>query len=186
MQEAMLQAERNMFRSYLGKATHYFEFGSGGSTVSAGREPGLQTIYSVESSTEWINKVSAEVPKAKMLYADIGPTGPFGYPSDPSTRSKWPAYSGAWGRRESGVQPDLVLVDGRFRVACILTVLLESEGWNPTVIVHDFWDRPHYHEVLPFFDVVDRVETLAVLKPKQGFDRVEAERMLERYVYDSR
>ena len=48
-----------------------------------------------------------------------------------------------------GVSPDVVLVDGRFRVACFLTSLIEAVE-NTIIIFDDYADRHHYHVVERF------------------------------------
>ena len=63
---------------------------------------------------------------------------------------------------------DLVLIDGRFRAACCLKCV---EIISPICLIafDDFFDRPHYHEVLDYFDVVDKTtdERMAILKKKK-------------------
>lgn len=62
---------------------------------------------------------------------------------------------------------DLILVDGRWRVACAMQAwLLANE--KTTVLFHD-WGRKEYHSpTLYHFKVVDQVGQLAVLKPKHS------------------
>jgi hypothetical protein len=48
-------------------------------------------------------------------------------------------------------RPDCVLIDGRFRVACFLTSLLNADV-GTSIIFDDYNDRRHYHvveEVVP-------------------------------------
>ena len=67
-----------------------------------------------------------------------------------------------------GIAPgslDVVLVDGRARVACALTALplLSAQG---VVVIHDFTWRPYYNAVLEAFERVQTVGTLVVLRPR--------------------
>ena len=60
-------------------------------------------------------------------------------------------------------------MDGRFRVACCLSVIL-TVGVNAELrlLLHDVGpERPYYKEVLEFFDVVEQVNTIMVLKTKR-------------------
>ena len=41
---------------------------------------------------------------------------------------------------------DFVLVDGRFRVACALQLLLRTREKTPLIMVHDFTPREYYHD----------------------------------------
>ena len=74
-----------------------------------------------------------------------------------------------WERRRS--YPDLVFIDGRFRVACAISVALLASSRPlaaaPTVMIHDVSDeRPHYDAALAFFDVRQSAETLRVMTPR--------------------
>jgi hypothetical protein len=132
------------------QATVILEYGSGGSTLMASDMPDKR-IYTVESDRTWINKLHAWYvghPPASMPllhHADIGPTRKWGYPADDATFRLWPGYAqGIWDHSDF-LAPDVVLVDGRFRLACLLTVALRTQ--KPiTVLMDDYIDRPSYHE----------------------------------------
>ena len=80
--------------------------------------------------------------------------------------------------------PDLVFIDGRFRVACILTTLLRC---RPTIVVHDFWNKlKPYGEILEFLDVVHRVESLGVFSPRPDIDDTSLKKLLRTYLLDPR
>jgi hypothetical protein len=87
----------------------------------------------------------------------------------------WNIYPNMWLTKSE--EPDLVLIDGRFRVACALTVLLNSD--KPYVIIHDFNNRSQYHCILIFYDVIESVDTLVVLKKKEVYDKDLAKSLLE-------
>ncbi len=48
--------------------------------------------------------------------------------------------------------------------SCIMQCLLHG-GKDMKIAVHDFWNRPFYHGVLRFSLVVDKADTMAVIKP---------------------
>jgi len=154
----MSKAEQQTFRQYLLKSKHYAEFGCGGSTVWANNTPNIESIVSIESDKEFANKIQSYCPRAEVRWADVGPTREFGHPKDKTFQSKWGVYS----QQDIGT-PDTILIDGRWRVACSLQVAMKYQ--NATVLVHDFWNRPEYHCILPYYSVVDSVDTLAILKP---------------------
>ncbi|MAO75600.1 MAG: hypothetical protein CL699_04770, partial [Chloroflexi bacterium] len=54
--------------------------------------------------------------------------------------------SSIWNRAE---KPDVVLIDGRFRVACFLKSLLHAPP-NTVILFDDYINRPHYHVVEEF------------------------------------
>ena len=141
--------EAAMLLALYRQASVILEYGSGGSTLLASDLPGKR-IYTVESDRVWIDKLHgwyAGYPPASMpllWHADIGPTRKWGYPADEATFRLWPGYAqGIWDHPEF-LPPDVVLVDGRFRLACLLTVALRT--LKPlTVLVDDYIDRPSYH-----------------------------------------
>lgn len=135
--------------AYAGAAI-ILEYGSGGSTLMASDLPDKR-IYTVESDRAFIDRLHdwyAGNPPASMPllhHAAIGPTRNWGYPADETTFRQWPAYvQGIWDHRDF-LPPDVVLIDGRFRLACLLTTALRTT--QPVmVLVDDYIDRPSYHE----------------------------------------
>ena len=65
--------------------------------------------------------------------------------------------------------PDAVLIDGRFRVACLLQAIIHCKP-DCILLFHDFPDRPYYQVVLKHVDVLARVDTLAVMRTKAQVD----------------
>ena len=58
---------------------------------------------------------------------------------------------------------DFVLIDGRFRVACALK--LHGTISNSTFVAFDdFLNRPHYHIVLAYYDIIEKGKTMVILK----------------------
>jgi hypothetical protein len=98
----------------------------------------------------------------------------WGRPADRSALRQWSRYVSTgwaeWARR--GCLPDLVLVDGRFRIACCLSVALATAHMAsnalPRVLLHDVDEkRAHYRDVLEFLEQIDQVETLLIMKPRK-------------------
>lgn len=129
------------------------EYGSGGSTLLAADIPDKR-IYTVENDRAWIDRLHAWFvghPPASMPllhHADVGPTRQWGHPVDETAFRLWPAYVQAIWDHPDFLAPDVVLVDGRFRLACLLTAALRTQ--KPlAVLVDDYIDRPGYHEAEP-------------------------------------
>lgn len=160
----MSKPEKEMFRKYLQQSTHQFEFGSGGSTVRACKQPSIQSIVSVDSSNEWLIKVQNECKSSRLntIFVNIGPTKEWGQPKLKSSES-WEAQSKSFDQRNPAT--DLVLVDGRFRVACAAQVAMHSKS---KVMIHDYWNRPAYHVLNTLFDKIDGVDTLGIFIPKEN------------------
>ena len=146
----------------------FLEYGAGGSTVLAG-EMGVGTIYAVESDRGFLDAVKgavAEIASGPTLidhYVDIGPTVEWGNPRDSSKAASWPLYaSSIWSRILAGgsPRPDLVLIDGRFRVACFLATLVFARP-GTTILFDDYHVRPHYHVAENFLKPIGRAGRMA-------------------------
>lgn len=169
-------AELDALQRHARPARGIIEYGCGHSTGEFVRG-GARHVLSVDSDPAWIERLRRRPEFAEaeaqgrlaFIHADLGPVKNWGKPRDKSLRARWPAYALAPWVREPDFAPDLVFVDGRFRVACILSAFL----FGPpaiTVVVHDFWSRPEYHSVLAFAEAAEAAETLAVLRPAPGLD----------------
>jgi hypothetical protein len=78
---------------------------------------------------------------------------------------------------------DLVLIDGRFRVACAALICLFPKQVK-RICFDDFTTRPQYHVILPFIDVLETVDSMIVCQPKVGLDRGALQVLYETYKYD--
>jgi protein O-GlcNAc transferase len=174
----MSKAQRTLFMNYLKNARGYFEFGCGGSTAIADSTENLERVTSVESDYDWAKRISDLFPSVTMLWIDVGLTGEFGRPIDEALKPTWPRYSDIWNKGEHVY--DLVLIDGRFRVACCLAVILNQKHvkW---IIFDDYKSRPQYHVIAPFVDIIDSADSMIVCVPKRRFDRTEVETLYEEY-----
>lgn len=127
------------------------EYGTGGSTVLAADLPGRR-VFSVESSADWLAMMqdwfSAQPPKAQLVlhHANIGPTRKWGYPASTDRVDRWSLYPISVWDRPDFRHPDVVLIDGRFRLACALTVLFRITR-DVTVLIDDYLDRPAYNQI---------------------------------------
>jgi hypothetical protein len=124
------------------------EYGSGGSTVLAATS-GCRVI-SVESDKGWARRLAEHLApisdRATVHHADIGPTGPWGAPRNDLRFRKFHTYALAVWDRPDFEQPDLVLIDGRFRAACLVAVMLRATR-PTTVLFDDYARRRYYHGV---------------------------------------
>lgn len=178
LQPAMTDAEVGVVRECFSKAASVVEFGSGGSTVLAAGSPSLRRIWSVESDPRWIARLREEAcivaaERAGRLHlqaVDIGPVRDYGYPIDDSRRAAWPRYYESVWDDPAACEADLVLIDGRFRVASALEAVARGRP-HAVLLFHDFWNRTHYHPVLAFTDWLGSCDSLAILRRKPSFDR---------------
>lgn len=145
---------RGLLAERLSESEIFLEYGSGGSSVMAAQS-NIRKIYSVDSDETFLRAVQARIAqigsgaeKYLPIYVDIGPTGEWGRPKDYGSAALWPAYANEpWTVLEKqGASPDLILIDGRFRVASFLaSVLFAQEGC--VILFDDYFDRPGYHVV---------------------------------------
>lgn len=172
---AMTAAEQALLRAAAVGRRAGLEFGCGGSTGTL-LEAGILRLTSVDSDAAWLDRVGGdhrcaaalEAGRLRLLHADIGPVAEWGWPAHAGALPRWPAYwRNAW---EAAGEVDLVLVDGRFRVACALAgVPRLAEG--AVLLVHDFWTRPHYRApLLRHFALAGSAGSLALLEPRRPAD----------------
>jgi len=69
-------------------------------------------------------------------------------------------------------------------VACILHAVLKADR-DALIVVHDFWNRPHYHVVLPFLDWKQSRGTLGVFEIRRKIDKGCVESLIEKYKFIS-
>ena len=186
MNLAMLSTERELLESFLRCSRFYLEFGAGGSTHLA---CGLVSdcVVSIDSSRVWLDSVKAACApgplQPELVFADVGPIGNWGYPTDPGSCDLWPSYSQDVWQGPAPVAADLCLVDGRFRVACALSCLLHGSQTTFTA-VHDYACREKYHVVGNYADEIARSQNLSIFRRNRNVpDRlIKAE--LERWLFD--
>lgn len=159
-------------------ASVILEYGSGGSTFLALRS-GAGFVMSVESDKAWSERIAAamgaEFPEDRFLvhHADIGPTGPWGRPEGSGAYRRFHLYAtGIWDH-PGFRHPDVVLIDGRFRVACFLATMIRCTR-PVTVLFDDYIDRKYYHwieELIPRDEMIGRMARFTVrpqsLPPEQ-------------------
>jgi hypothetical protein len=144
---------------------YYCEFGSGFSTLLASKIKGLSlmTFETDLSYLDYIQKKSHEievVSRNKFTHLDIGPTKEWGWPISNSQEKFFPNYIAASQRamKANSFFPDLILIDGRFRVSTFLSCILQFPGAN--VLFDDYVDREYYHAVE------------SIIKPKKFVGRI--------------
>jgi hypothetical protein len=184
----MSDDEKIVFDEAINKSHHYLEFGMGGSTLRAIQKSKTK-IYVVESSPEWIKQMMKyfilRYFENKRLYIfpiNIGPTRLWGYPDSDKNKNLFESYSSSIFESIDRNSIDLALVDGRFRVACTLKIILSCyENINIKILIHDFWNRPQYHIVLKYLDVVKKADTIGLFTIKNNVDIEAAQKEFETY-----
>lgn len=149
-------AEAEWLTEHYSKARVILEYGSGGSTRVASEQAGT-TVFSVENDLGWAAAMGdyfAENPPRGVVHmhpVNVGQTGKWGWPVNEKGWRFYPDYPISVWDREDFVQPDLVLIDGRFRAACLLATAIRTEQ-PVTVLFDDYTERDKYHEVEQWFE----------------------------------
>jgi hypothetical protein len=143
------EAEAAALRAAYAAAGVVLEYGSGGSTVMAA-ELGAN-VFSVESDPDWAAmmqgwfKANSVKGKVQIVHADIGPTRDWGHPETTAQFRKWPDYALKVWDLMGPLHPDVVLIDGRFRLGCFLTTAYRITR-PVTLFFDDYTPRDGYHK----------------------------------------
>jgi hypothetical protein len=141
----------------------FVEFGSGGSTVLA-NDLEVPTI-SVESDRFYAAAVRRALKSphiCQILTPRMGITGEWGMPFF-FRSAKGFRYASAPFRHLGGRFPDLILIDGRYRVACALESARQAAEAcvTATLLLDDYSERPHYHELENYLGIPERIGAAA-------------------------
>ena len=164
------------FEQCIQAASLYLEFGAGGSTIRAALlgKPGI----SIEGDPHYARDVRRKLKKIpsriNLINVDIGRTKQWGFPQDraPSEANlvKWAEYVNLPFRELENRFFDLVLIDGRFRVACALRTIVEARKRNAKVriLVDDYHNlddpRPYYEVIEQYAPLVRLAGRMAVFE----------------------
>jgi len=195
----MSKPEFALWDCYLSGARTYFEFGAGGSTAYAAKHYHFERMHSTDLDPKWVDSLvkDPDVSRAmsegwmQMQHVDIGDVGNVSYPVSNASRDEWPRVSKALDEasQEPGVQGswDVVLVDGRFRVACFLRTLLgigEGDLNRTAILIHDYDWREKYHVVESFAVKEACADSLAVFRRRPGVSNDDVRAAIKKSEYD--
>lgn len=147
----MPETEADAVRAAYRAARRIVEYGAGGSTIYAATD--CQAAFlGIESDPEWRDRIAAEIAlrapdrhELTLRHVDIGPIGDWGMPSRPAAFRKYPGYALSPWVEPVFPEPDLMLIDGRFRLGCFAATVLNATA-PLTILWDDYRDRPAYHE----------------------------------------
>ena len=148
-QGALFDGDDKIFKELISGAKIYAEYGCGASTIWVANNTQCQ-ILSTDSSEHWLKNVfdgCKEVSRVRLHYANIGKIGEWGTPLNYEMSHNFSDYTD-WIWRQNSC-PDVVLVDGRFRVCCFLTSLLNARE-GAALVFDDYTNREQYHYVERF------------------------------------
>ena len=179
----------------LSKERIVLEFGSGGSTFLFAENAKFTT--SVESDS-YFSKViertlhkKGQIEKTHIYWANIGPTKSYGQPLL-SLRTIFQRryvnyYNEIFQKSENSRKAEVVFIDGRFRVACAMSSLLNIKQ-DFQIIVDDYFDRPEYSDIAKVLGkpltLVGNTALFEISIESINLDSVE--KILEEYSFDPR
>lgn len=165
-------SDRDLLLKAYTDSNSLFEFGLGESTRIA-VAVGMPIYSGVDSDAVYVSESRKESPSHfKFYFADVGKTGHWGFPVDVVPKQVMQYQLSAL--QSEKLPFDVYFVDGRFRVACVCVAFLHASKFGRTdvsVLMHDYRERPEYHVVQEFADIVEhsRSQNLVLLKRKMHF-----------------
>ena len=165
----------------------YMEYGSGGSTIYVAKKN--IKILSVENDYEFYkflsNKLSSEMLNANLIYANTGFVGSYGIPINKNPTKKnlenWKNYVKIPWKILKDEKPDLVFIDGRFRVACALYSIMQMKDMPGTkILIDDYSFRPEYSIIEKFADFKGIRGRMGVFKIPKTIDK-EIYKVIDQY-----
>ena len=152
----LFDGDDGLFKDLIKSAEVYFEYGCGKSTEYAFRHTSA-SIFAVDTSHDWVNKINGiksegNSERLNINWIDVGDIGNWGSPTTFSLRQNFKTYAELlWLTKNI---PDLVLIDGRFRVFCFLTSI-KFAPIGTKILFDDYTNRPYYHVVEEFSKKLD-------------------------------
>ena len=180
-EKTLFDGDDYLFKRYLKKCNLYFEYGVGESTIWA-LENSSCKIISVDTDKKWINKVdiSKKNKRIDINWVNLGEIENWGRPKTYEYRNHFIEYiSNVW---HFNVKADVILVDGRFRVACFLYSLINAKEGS-IIIFDDYMNRPHYHVVEEVLGIYKKCGRQVIFKVPLEFNKQLAKQLLKQFIY---
>lgn len=140
---------KHFFEQALAKASLYLEYGSGGSTLLADKLN--RPTISIEGDRFYAHAVRSALRPGSpvpIISPEMGLTGEWSTPLFGAAK-KASRYVQAPYALLNGRLPDLVLIDGRYRIACALEFARRANvsSERAVMVFDDYFDRPPYQEI---------------------------------------
>tara|TARA_A100001015_G_C14760782_1_gene621340 strand:+ start:97 stop:717 length:621 start_codon:yes stop_codon:yes gene_type:complete len=170
------------FLDKLKRSKFYFEYGSGSSTLIA--NDFNKKFISIELDKKYYFEIKKKIKNDQIKFFNIGPVGEFSYPIL-KLKKKIVSYINSIDSYFSNKDyPDLILVDGRFRIACCLNILrhVQKKSLKVLIILDDYEKRKSYRILNKFFKI-RRIGRMAILK---ALKKKVSDKIYNEYLYDPR
>ena len=172
----------SFFLNKLKKSKFYFEYGSGSSTLVASELN--KKFISIELDKKYYLELKKKIKNDQVKFFNIGPVGEFSYPIF-KLKKKIVNYINSIDTYLSDEDyPDLILIDGRFRIACCLNILkhIQKKSLKVLIFLDDYEKRESYKILNKFFKIksIGRMAVLKALKKRVS------DKTFNEYLYDPR
>ena len=171
-----------LFKQVISDKIIYGEYGCGKSTLFVMKNFKIP-VYSVDTSKFWVDKIQKKNNSfLNIKHIDVGEIGNWGRPKSYKYRNNFLDYiNWIW---EQKLKPNVILIDGRFRVSCFLTSLKFSEE-GTKIIFDDYAARKHYHIVEEFLkpDQFNERQALFIVPNKSKLDIKKIELEINKFSY---
>ncbi|MEM6650026.1 MAG: hypothetical protein AAF603_07235, partial [Pseudomonadota bacterium] len=172
------KGDDRLFKEVVRDNNVYGEYGCGDSTNWVLKNTSSNVI-AVDTSKDWIHAVqhlnTINEDRLTIHHADLGEVGDWGRPVSYVRQKFFSEYTDyLWNQIE---KPNIVLVDGRFRVCCFLTSLkFAQEGTQ--ILFDDYTNRTHYHFVEKYVSRIEECgrQCLFLVPSKNDMDFQELEK----------
>ena len=178
------------FKKCLKSSKFYLEYGAGASTFFAKKNK--KKFISLEADKSFYSFLKRNIKQIK--YLDIGPTKYFSIPLLPVCiiKKKINYYSNYMTNiyNSLGVIPDLILIDGRFRILTTLKIirfLKKKKAKNITIIIDDYLVREYYKNIENII-TVQLVGRFGIIKynPRIIINNKKLDLLINKFLYDFR
>jgi hypothetical protein len=147
-------------------------------------------VYSIESDKNWLNymrtyKIIHDAEQSKRLTffpIYIGKIKNWGYPINDKYKKNYPNYSSDIFKKIDTNIIDTCLIDGRFRVACAIQVIVNCRNIK-YLMIHDYTFRQYYHIIEEFLDIYETCDTLAIFRKKENLNSDKLVGLYDKYKY---
>ena len=152
----LFDGDDTLFKSLISEVKTYFEYGCGKSTEYMYKKSNA-SIFSVDTSKEWAAKTlnlskDSNHDRLNVKWINVGDVADWGYPISFEKKQNFIKYANwFW---NFGLKPDLVVIDGRFRILCFLTSI-KFASIGTKIIFDDYTNRPFYHVAEEFLKIKD-------------------------------
>jgi hypothetical protein len=176
--ENKISLKRNLYKNYTTYINDFLQESENKLCIKI--EELKKIIKNIEKITNF-----HQIGNINIKYIDIGPSSNnWGVPSDESKKENWEKYPKSILEYDEFF--DLILIDGRFRVASALCSLYRMND-DSILLFDDYVPRKYYHVLQYFFYPIETIDNnMKVFKKRNDINFENVEKMIEEYkcIYD--